>query len=156
MFMRCGVILIVRVFFYFYTTNSLQHQHHPHLHLALADAMAPVVGGVQGGASRRPSTNQRAASEVATAQPIRPCHGEKGDPRDVTTPRANRRTCHSFWPLGKAKSDSARQNQPMRKDIHHDTEVRLTEGGGQKVRLRFFVRGGFSFERWFFFGRWVS
>ena len=48
--------------------------------------MAPVVGGVQGGALRRPSTNQRAANEMAAAQPIRPRHGEKGGPRDVTTP----------------------------------------------------------------------
>ena len=45
-----------------------------------------MVGGVQGGASRRPSTNQRATSEVAAAQPIRPRYGEKGGPRDVTTP----------------------------------------------------------------------
>ena len=45
-----------------------------------------MVGGVQGGASRRPSTNQRATSEVAAAQPIGPRDGEKGGPRDVTTP----------------------------------------------------------------------
>ena len=31
-------------------------------------------------------TNQRAANEVAAAQSIRPRHGEKGCPRDVTTP----------------------------------------------------------------------
>ena len=48
--------------------------------------MALVVGGVQGGASWRPSTNQRAANEVAATQPIRPRHGEKGGLRDVTTP----------------------------------------------------------------------
>ena len=60
-----------------------QRQHHPHLHLALTDDM---VGGVLGGASRRPVTNQRATSEVAAAQPIRPRDGEKGDLRDVTMP----------------------------------------------------------------------
>ena len=45
-----------------------------------------LLGGVQGGASRRPSTNQRAMREVAAAQPIRPRDGEKGSPCDVTTP----------------------------------------------------------------------
>ena len=95
-----------------------QRQHHPHLHLALADAM---VGGVQGGASRRPSTNQRAMSEVAAAQPIRPRDGEKGGPRDVTTPPGQSTDLPLVLANDRVTSDSARQNRPVRES---------GEGGG--------------------------
>ena len=101
----------------------LHHQHQLrqrqlHLHLALADAM---VGGVQGGASRRPSTNQRATSEVATAQPIRPRDGEKGGPRDVTTPLGQSTDLLLVLASDRATSDYACQNRPVRES---------GEGGG--------------------------
>ena len=68
--MRCGVILIVRVFIITSINLLQQHQHLPHLHLALADAMVPVVGGVQGGASRRLSPNQGDANEFLGGRPM--------------------------------------------------------------------------------------
>ena len=80
-----------------------------------------MVGGVRGGALRRPSTNQRATSEVAAAQPIRPRDGEKGNPRDVTTPPGQSTDLPLVLANDRATSDSARQNRPVRES---------GEGGG--------------------------
>ena len=71
-----------------------------------ADAL---VGGVQGGASRRPSANQRATGGVVAAQPIRPRDGEKGGPRDVTTPPGQSTDLPLVLANERATSESARQ-----------------------------------------------
>ena len=75
-----------------------------------------MVGGVQGGASRRPSTNQRATGGVAAAQPIRPRDGEKGSPRDVTTPPGQSTDLLPVLANDSVTSDSARQNRPVREN----------------------------------------
>ena len=80
-----------------------------------------MVGGVQGGASRQPSTNQRATGGVAAAQPIKPRDGEKSGPCDVTMPLGQSTDLPLVLASDRATSDSARQNRPVRES---------GEGGG--------------------------
>ena len=109
--------MIVRVFFYFYTTNNnydnasitLTFTSLPHTDAIVCVRVSTYVGGVQVGASRRPSTNQRATSEVAAARPIRPRDSEKGCPRDVTTPPGQSTDFLPVLANDRATSDSARQ-----------------------------------------------
>ena len=113
--------------------------------------MAPVVGGVQGGALRRPSTNQRATSEEAAARPIRPCHGEKGSPRDVTTPLGQSTDLPLVLALGEGEERFC-VPKPVNEERHTPRHRGSAEGGGRiKGQAPFFACGGFSLEGWFFF-----
>ena len=114
MYMRCEVTLIVRVFFYFYTTNINYNNASITLTFTSLPHTDTMVGGVQGGASRRPSTNQHAMGGVAAAQPIRPRDGEKGGPHDVNTPPGQSTDLPLVLASDRATSDSACQNRPVR------------------------------------------
>ena len=119
MFVRCGVILIVRVFFYIFT--SLTTTTTPSLH---PDAITLVVGGVQEGLGVSFALSERCE---------RVCHRSANESQRRTMllflfegrssvtpapppppPWSNQRTWRPFWPITGATSAFAHQNRPVR------------------------------------------
>ena len=102
------------------------------------------MGGLQGGASRWPLTNQRAANEVAAAQPIRPRHGEKGGPRDVTTPPGQSTDLPLVLAIGEGEERFCAP-KPANEERHTPRHRGSADGGGRiKGQAPFSVGSGYN------------
>ena len=115
--MRCGVILIVRVFLFFL---NHQHQHRQHrITLTFTSLPSPRSGRRRGGRSSRRSRaaalDQSTCNEWGDRRPANQFpRQEERAPRDVTTPPGQARSLPPVLASERDEERFAHQNQPVR------------------------------------------
>ena len=132
MFMRCKVILIVRVFFYIFistitTTTCLhlasshrRHGLHACQHVRGRSSQGPDVALAQSGRCER--VPRRSSNEHTPRRIIFLClFGGQAAATAVTPVRSNQRPWRPFWPMTGRRAHFACQNHPVRE---------IGEGGG--------------------------